>query len=84
MIVVFVPDIPEFKIIVDGARNIKGCKIIDPISSYWRIESNDPMVFNRRKMNLGPALWNCLLSGGFIGEISEFSRDTLVLQPANI
>ncbi len=81
MIVVFVPDIPEFKIVMDGVRHMNGAINIDHVGGYWRIASSEPIVFKRREMGLGPALWNCLLSGGFVGKLTEFSRDTLILQP---
>jgi len=79
VITIFIPDIPEFKIIVDGARNIVGCTVVDPVGGYWRIEAMEEITFNRRDMMMGPALWNCLLSGGFIGNIVEYNRDIIKL-----
>lgn len=74
---IFVPDIPEFEPLVTAARQTPVCRVHDPLRGYWRIEADSELVFDRRQMKLGPALWNSLLSGGFRGRIEEYGRDIL-------
>ncbi len=78
MINVFVPDIPEFSPLIEGARRV-GCTIRAPQSGYWRIEASSRLTLNRKELGLGPALWNSALNGGFQGKILEYGRDQLVL-----
>lgn len=75
----YVPDTPEFGVIVEAARSIEACRVQPPLHGYWRIESQTKLLFERKPMKLGPALWNSLLSGGFSGEILEYGRDRLVI-----
>ena len=76
---VFVPDIPEFGPIVEAARAMAGCRLRTPLHGYWRIDADSQLQFERKTMQLGPALWNSLLSGGFRGEILEYGRERLVI-----
>lgn len=76
-VTIFVPDIPEFMPVVEGARRAGGYTILPPAEGYWRIESEQEIVFERKPLGLGPALWNSALTGGFIGKIVEYSRDRL-------
>jgi len=73
---IFVPDIPEFQPLVEGARKA-GCKVDRPKAGYWTIEGGDELVFERRALGLGPALWNSALTGGFRGKIEEYGRDVM-------
>jgi hypothetical protein len=74
---IFVPDIPEFAPIVAGAKTVPSCRVTEPLGGYWRIEADHEISLERRALKLGPALWNSALTGGFIGSIAEYGRDTL-------
>jgi catechol 2,3-dioxygenase-like lactoylglutathione lyase family enzyme len=74
---IYVPDFPEFKPFLDGARQSDSCRVFDPENGYWRIEANDEIHFNRKEIGLGPALWNSALAGGFRGKIMEYGRNDM-------
>lgn len=78
-VAVYVPDIPEFSAVVEAARAIEGCRVQSPVDGYWCLESDSRLQFERKPMQLGPALWNSLLNGGFRGRILEFGRDRLLI-----
>ena len=79
-ITVFVPDIPEFSPLVRAAEGIHGCVVHAPQNGYWRLEAKRELVFLRKKLGLGPALWNSALSGGFRGRIVEYGRDEIRIE----
>lgn len=78
---VFVPDLPEFRAVVAAARAMPSCTVREPRHGFWSLESATQLVFERKPMKLGPALWNSLLGGGYCGRILEFGRDRLVIGP---
>jgi hypothetical protein len=78
---VFVPDIPELRAIVDAGRAMPACTVRGPVKGFWSLESAGELVFERKPMKFGPALWNALLCGGYCGHIREFGRDRLVIGP---
>lgn len=77
MITVFVPDLPEFMPLVEAARAQGVGDVRGPEAGYWRLDGEGELVFRRRELGLGPALWNSALTGGFRGRILEFSRDIM-------
>lgn len=79
MIAVYVPDLAEFSPLIRAAQEIEGCTVVPPAKGYWRLESPTRLVFVRKAMGLGPALWNSALTGGFRGRIVEYGRDRLVI-----
>lgn len=83
MVTVFVPDIPEFRPLLEAARGQAGCAVRAPAGGYWRIEAGQALEFRRKPMGLGPALWNSALSGGFRGRIVEYGRDLLRIESDN-
>jgi len=79
-VVIFVPDIPEFKGVIDAVRKAGSCDVIAPERGYWRITAQHELQFERKALGLGPALWNSMLSGGFRGRITEYGRDLLRIE----
>lgn len=77
---IYVPDIPEFAVIIAAARSDAGCEVLAPRQGYWCLRAPQSLRFERKTMKLGPALWNSLLSGGFRGRIREYGRDHLVIE----
>jgi hypothetical protein len=76
---IFVPDIPEFLSLVRAAEKVPGCVVRAPEDGYWRVEGKRELRFSRKDLGLGPAIWNSVLSGGFIGRIVEYGRDDMVI-----
>ena len=74
---IFVPDIPEFVPLLEGARKTDGCMVEPAVAGYWSITANHEIRFERRALGLGPALWNSALTGGFRGRIEEYGRDVM-------
>lgn len=74
---IYVPDIPEFKPLLDGATTVDGCRIEPARAGYFAIVAEDELRFERRALGLGPALWNSALTGGFQGRIEEYGRDVM-------
>lgn len=77
---IFIPDVPEFLPLVRAAETVEGCKVIAPVGGYWALEAPRALRFSRRTLNLGPAIWNSALSGGFIGRIVEYGRDEMLIE----
>ena len=75
MVVIYVLDVAEFHPIVQAARAKPDCRITHSDKGYWRIEADAEIVLNRREMQLKPALWYGMFTGGLAGEIAEFGRD---------
>ena len=75
MVVLYVLDVPEFLPIVEAARQIPDCTISPPQRGYWRVASPTDIILNRKAMQMKPAVWYGLFTGGMNGEIAEFGRD---------
>jgi hypothetical protein len=75
MVVLYVLDVPEFLPIVETARTIPGCTVTPPQRGYWRVTSPTEITLNRKAMQMKPAVWYGLFTGGMNGEIAEFGRD---------
>lgn len=76
-VLIYVPDIPEFKPLLDGAAKVGGCRVERARGGYWAIVADHELRFERRALGLGPALWNSALTGGFRGRIEEYGRDIM-------
>jgi hypothetical protein len=75
MVVIYVLDVPEFRPVIDTCRDKPDCVITAPAKGYWRVTSATEIVLNRRQMQMKPAVWYGLFTGGLNGEIAEFGRD---------
>jgi hypothetical protein len=75
--VVFVLDVDEFRPLVDSARAMAGVQVSGPRQGYLRIASSGPIEFSRKQLGFKPAIWYGALTGGLVGRVAEFSRDTL-------
>ena len=75
MIRVYVLDVPEFTPLVDTARTMEGCRVIEPRKDYYVIEADTQITFNRKAMKMKPAVWYGIFTGGLEGEIDHFGRD---------
>ncbi len=77
MVVIYVLDVPEFLPIVEAARKLPDCNITKAEKGYWRVASPTEIILNRKDMNMKPAVWYGLFTGGINGEIAEFGRDVV-------
>ena len=75
MVVLYVLDVPEFLPIVESARQKPDCRITKSGKGYWKVVSPTEIVLNRKAMQMKPAVWYGLFTGGMNGEIAEFGRD---------
>ena len=75
MVVIYVLDVPEFLPVVECARMLPDCTITRSDKGYYRVESPTEIVLNRRQMQMKPAVWYGLFTGGLNGEIAEFGRE---------
>ena len=80
MVVIYLPDIPEFASLVKAAGQLDGCRVCEPVNGYRRIEAPRAIEFSRKGLGLGAALWNSALSGGFEGKIVEYGRDCMRIE----
>jgi catechol 2,3-dioxygenase-like lactoylglutathione lyase family enzyme len=78
-IILFVPDVAEFKSAVVCAQGRPSCTVTGPRLGYYVIRSPTPVAFSRRELGLRPAVWYGLPTGGMIGAIQRFDRDDLVI-----
>ena len=75
MVVLYVLDVAEFLPIVEAARKLPDCQITKSEKGYWKIVSPTEIVLNRKAMQMKPAVWYGLFTGGMNGEIAAFGRD---------
>ena len=75
MVVLYVLDVAEFLPIVEAARKLPDCQITKSEKGYWKIASPTEIVLNRKAMQMKPAVWYGLFTGGMNGEIASFGRD---------
>ena len=52
-------------------------EILDGPAGYTRIQTSGELEFKRKELGLKPAVWYGALTGGVVGRVVEFSRDTL-------
>jgi hypothetical protein len=75
VVVLYVLDVQEFLPIVETARENPDCVVTKSDKGYYKIVSATELVLNRKKMNMKPAVWYGLFTGGMNGEIAEFGRE---------
>jgi len=75
MVVLYVLDVKEFLPIVEAARRMRGVVIEKSDKGYYKVTSPTEIVLNRKAMNMKPAVWYGLFTGGMNGEIAEFGRE---------
>ena len=81
-IVLFVPDVDEFRPVVESAKSSgDGSVRVDMAEGYNVIRSNKPLQFLRKALGVKPPIWYGIPTGGLVGKITQFDRDTLVIEP---
>ena len=74
---IYVLDEPEVRALVTGSRGVPGRRVIDLKNGYFRIESDDELVFDRKALGFKPAVWYSAFAGGLKGTIVQFDRDAV-------
>lgn len=74
---IFVLDVEEFSPLVQHAKSRSELKVSGPSKGYWRIDAEGEMQFSRKELGFKPAVWNGALTGGLLGEVVQFDKDTL-------
>jgi hypothetical protein len=75
----YVLNVEEFAGLVESARRKPGCKVTDTGRAYTIIESDAPLIFDRREIKAWPAVWYSAFSGGIDGQFIDFGRDGATL-----
>ncbi len=80
---IYVLDVPEFASLVEAARTQQKCQVSRVGQDYWLIEAQEPVEFRRKELNLKPAVWYGLFTGGLQGRIECFDRDKVRIVPGH-
>lgn len=78
---IFVPQVEEFAALVKVARTRPACRV-SSIEGFDLIEADAPIEFGRKELDLKPAVWYGLFTGGVDGTIEVFDRDRVRIAPA--
>lgn len=81
-VTVFVLDVEEFAPVLAAARKLDEAIIAGPQKGYYRIQTPGELVLQRKPMGLKPALWWSMLTGGYIGHITSYTRDEMRMTSA--
>jgi len=74
---IFILDVQEFNPLVQYARTREDLRVSGPCKGYWRIDADSAILFSRKELGFKPAVWNGALTGGLVGEVEQFDKDTL-------
>jgi catechol 2,3-dioxygenase-like lactoylglutathione lyase family enzyme len=80
-VAIFVPRLDEFSALVRDAAARTDCQV-SAVGDYDLIEATGPIEFRRKTLELKPAVWYGLFTGGVQGRIEVFDRDRVVIAPA--
>ncbi|WP_245220088.1 VOC family protein [Pusillimonas caeni] len=78
---IYVLDVPEFASLVEDARGRADCRVSQAGRNYLLIEAQEAVEFRRKELNLKPAIWYGLFTGGLRGRIECFDRDKVRIVP---
>jgi hypothetical protein len=80
MVTLFVLDVEEFLPIAKVAAQDRSIKVSGPNAlGYYRLEG-ERIQLKRKDLGFKHALWNGILTGGFIGKVSTFDSDRLEIE----
>jgi hypothetical protein len=74
---IYVLDVPEFRCLLEEAGKLSRYRVTFAGRGYYKIESDTEMVFHRKHLGVKPAVWYGLFTGGLVGQIVHFDRDTV-------
>lgn len=79
---IFVLDVEEFRPLVEAASGTPGVVVAAGPAGYLRITSAADLTFSRKALGFKPAVWYGALTGGLVGRVTEFGRDTMRITEA--
>lgn len=79
-VAIYVPDVSDFKPLIDAVRTRSDVKVETPRAGYWQILSPDRISFSRKELRLRTALWFSMLTGGYRGRVTAYSKDALTIE----
>jgi hypothetical protein len=79
---VYVLDVPEFRALAEVARTKPEYRVTSPGLGYLMIEADGDIVFDRKELGFKPAIWYGAFTGGIVGRIAQFDRDTVRITAA--
>ena len=79
-VTIYVADLPEFVPLIDALRSSEAATVVPPRAGYWQIEADQRITLSRKALQLRPALWFSMLSGGYRGRLKEFTRDAVTIE----
>ncbi len=74
---IYVLDVPEFRCLLEEASKQSRCRVHFAGKGYYRIAADTELVFHRKHLGVKPAVWYGLFTGGLVGRIAQFDRDTV-------
>ncbi|RZL95681.1 MAG: VOC family protein [Variovorax sp.] len=79
---IYVPKVDEFASIVKDATARGDCRVHSG-EGYDCIEADEPIEFRRKALDLKPAVWYGLFTGGVHGRVEVLDRDRVVIAPSH-
>jgi len=73
--------VPEFEPLIQAARALPQCTVMEVDENYWLVQAHSPIVFERKALGVKPAVWYGLFTGGMTGRITAFDRDVVRIEP---
>jgi catechol 2,3-dioxygenase-like lactoylglutathione lyase family enzyme len=77
---IYVPRVEEFAAVVRDAAGRSECTLV-ALDGYDRIDAMGPIEFQRRTLQLKPAVWYGLFTGGVHGRIEVLDRERVLISP---
>lgn len=78
-VTLFVPDLTDFKPLVDALKSLPNMEINAPKLGYWQATAASPLTLERKSLGLGTALWFSMLVGGYRGRLATYTKNTLMI-----
>ena len=75
----YVLDVPEFRPLIDSARERGEYTLTPQADGYVRIDGAPQLNFNRKALGFKPAVWYGALTGGLVGQVARFDMNDLVI-----
>ncbi|WP_026121860.1 hypothetical protein [Paraburkholderia kururiensis] len=81
-VIIFVPDLPDFAPLVEAVCQRPDIRLVQPKAGYWQIQSSGRLQLGRKALGLRTALWFSMLTGGYVGRLSEYTKDAMTIEEA--
>lgn len=79
---IYVPQVEEFSALVKEAAARGDCRVHSG-DGFDCIEADEPIEFRRKALDLKPAVWYGLFTGGVQGRVDVLDRDRVVIAPTH-